>query len=251
MQGFALSLYTRYKSIKKTANQVDRELAMRRKLKEELARICTRILNAGEEMEISQLYDETKDLYEKLAVLKYIEDKLSDIEIDVSQHSIASKFEKMASAVLEGNTSVPETNPHKEDIITPGIDTIKGMVAEMPSAAEVEKIFAEFVAKPETIKSDKDEVTPQPKEDSGKKSVNEKFTEKVIKVGLNDRHAFVTHLFNDNADEFARVISELNTIDSEERSMAFIENMVKPEFDWTGKEEIEARFKELITRRFA
>lgn len=224
---------------------------MRRKLKEELARICTRILNADAEMDIPQLYEEAKVLYEKLAVLKYIEEKLNDIEIDVSQNTIASKFEKMASAVLEGNTAVPETNPHEEDIITPGIDTIKGMVAEMPSAAEVEKIFADFVAKPETIKSDKDEVTPQVKETSKMKSVNEKFTEKVIKVGLNDRHAFVSHLFNDNADDFARVISQLNTIDSEERSLAFIENMVKPEYDWTGKEEVESRFMELIIRRFA
>ena len=224
---------------------------MRRKLKEELARICASILKSEEEMDIPQLYEEAKGLYEKLAVLKYIDDKLNDIEIDVTQHSIASKFEKMASAVLEGNTAVPESNPHKEDIITPGIDTIKGMVAEMPSAAEVEKIFAEFVAKPEPIKNDKDEVTPENTTTSKSKSVNEKFTEKVIKVGLNDRHAFVTHLFNDNADDFARVISQLNTIDTEERSFAFIENMVKPEYDWTGKEEIESRLKELITRRFA
>ena len=224
---------------------------MRRKLKEELARICASILKTDEEMDIPQLYEEAKELYEKLAVLKYIDDKLNDIEIDVSQHSIASKFEKMASAVLEGNTAVPESNPHEEDIITPGIDTIKGMVAEMPSAAEVEKIFADFVAKPETVKNDKDEVTPEVSENPKSKSVNQKFTEKVIKVGLNDRHAFVSHLFNDNADDFARVISQLNTIDSEERSIAFIENMVKPEYDWTGKEEIESRFMELIIRRFA
>ena len=224
---------------------------MRRKLKEELARICASILKTDEEMDIPQLYEEAQGLYEKLAVLKYIDDKLNDIEIDVSQHSIASKFEKMASAVLEGNTAVPETNPHKEDIITPGIDTIKGMVAEMPNAAEVEKIFAEFVAKPETIKNDKDQVTPIDTETSKSKSVNENFSEKVITVGLNDRHAFVTHLFNDKADDFSRVISQLNTIESEERSIAFIENMVKPEYDWTGKEEIESRFMELIIRRFA
>jgi len=220
-------------------------------LKEELARICTKILKTEAEMDIPQLYEEAKGLYEKLAVLRYIDEKLNDIEIDVSQNTIASKFEKMASAVLEGNTGVPESNPHEEDIITPGIDTIIGMVAEMPSAAEVEKIFADFVAKPETMKSDKDEVTPEVKEDPKSKSVNEKFTEKVIKVGLNDRHAFVTHLFNDNADDFARVISQLNTIDTEERSVAFIENMVKPEYDWTGKEEIESRFMELIIRRFS
>lgn len=224
---------------------------MKRKLKDELVRLSNQILESDDAMEIPQLYEAARSLYEKLAVIKYIDDNLNDIQIDVSQNTIASRFEKMAGAVLEGNTSVPETNPHEEDIITPGIDTIKGMVAEMPSAAEVEKIFAEFVAKPKEIKSDKDEVTPQVAEPTSKKSVNQKFTEKVIKVGLNDRHAFVAHLFNDNADDFSRVISQLNTIENEERSIAFIENMVKPEYDWEGKEEIEARFMELITRRFA
>lgn len=224
---------------------------MKRKLKEELVSLCNRILESDQATEIPQLYEAARILYEKLAVIKFIDDNLNDIQIDVSQNTIASRFEKMAGAVLEGNTSVPETNPHEEDIITPGIDTIKGMVAEMPSAAEVEKIFAEFVAKPQEMKSDKDEVTPKVVETAKKKSVNQKFTENVIKVGLNDRHAFVSHLFNDNADDFARVISQLNTIESEERSIAFVENMVKPEYDWTGKEEIEARFMQLITRRFA
>ena len=224
---------------------------MKQKLKEELAKLCSHILATDEQTEIPQLYEAAKSLYEKLAVLKFIDDKLNDIEIDVTKNGIAAKFEKMANAVMEGNTSVPETNPHAEDIITPGIDTIKGMVAEMPSNAEVEQIFSDFIAKPEVIKSDKDEVTPETTEASGKKSVNDVLSPDEIKVGLNDRHAFVKHLFADDADNFARVISQLNTIDSEERSLAFINNMVKPEYDWSGKEEIETRFIELITRRFA
>lgn len=224
---------------------------MKQKLKDELASLCSHILAADEATDIPQLYEAAKSLYEKLAVLKFIDDKLNDIEIDVTKSGIASKFEKMANAVMEGNTSVPETNPHAEDIITPGIDTIKGMVAEMPSSAEVEKIFSDFIAKPELIKSDKDEVSPEEAESSNKKSLNDAFTPKEIKVGLNDRHAFVKHLFGDDADNFTRVISQLNTIDSEERSLAFIDNLVKPEYDWSGKEEFETRFIELITRRFA
>lgn len=224
---------------------------MKQKLKEELARLCSQILASDEATDIPQIYEAAKSLYEKLAVLKFIEDKLNDIEIDVTKNGIASKFEKMANAVMEGNTGVPETNPHAEDIITPGIDTIKGMVAEMPSSAEVEKIFSDFIAKPEVIKSDKDEVTPEATDTSNNKSVNDAFTPNEIKVGLNDRHAFVKHLFGDDADNFTRVISQLNTIDSEERSLAFIDNMIKPEYDWSGKEEFETRFIELITRRFA
>lgn len=224
---------------------------MKRKLKDELNQLASAILSAKGEMELSQLYEASRKLYEKIAVLRFIEDKLNDIEIDVSSNAIANKFEKMATAVMNENKSVPESNPHQEDIIIPGMQTIKDMISEMPGEADVDQFFAEFVAKPKTIKNDKEEVTPEIP--NGKnKSLNETLTQKVISVGLNDRHAFVKHLFNGSTEDFNRVISQLNTIDNEERSIAFIENMVKPDYNnWAGQEEIASRFMSLISRRFS
>ena len=47
-------------------------------------------------------------------------------------------------------------------------------------------------------------------------------------------------------------MTQLQTIDSEERSKAFIINLVKPEYNnWEGKEDYEERFMALIARRFA
>lgn len=226
---------------------------MKRKLKEELIKMATEILTSQEDKNISQLYENAKDLYEKLAVLKFIEEKLNDIEIDVSKNVLASKFETLANAVMTENRSVPENNPHEEDIITPGIDTIKHMVSEMPSAAEVEQVFREFVAKKEVIKGDKEILNPVQENDaSPAKSLNDKLVAREIKVDLNDRLAFVKHLFRESTEDFNRVISQLNTIDTEERSRAFIENMIKPEYDnWKGKETYENRFMALIERRFA
>lgn len=228
---------------------------MKRKLKEELVRLCTDILTSQGKQEIPELYDSARALYEKLAVLKFIEEKLNDIEIDVSKNVIAAKFEKMANAVMNENKSVPESNPHEEDIITPGIDTIKDMISEMPGSVDVEQFFAEFVAKPDPVKSDKDWVSPKPESvpaDAKKKSLNDVLTNKEISVGINDRHAFVKQLFDGSTEDFNRVISQLNTIDTEERSVAFIENMVKPDYDgWKGKEEMASRFMALIKRRFA
>ncbi len=225
---------------------------MKRKLKEELVKMATEILTSQEDKNISQLYENAKDLYEKLAVLRFIEEKLDDIQIDVTKNVLASKFETLANAVMTENRSVPENNPHDEDIITPGIDTIKHMVSEMPSAAEVEQVFREFVAKKEVIKEDKEILTPELENDkSSARSLNEKLVRE-IKVDLNDRLAFVKHLFRESTEDFNRVISQLNTIDTEERSRAFIENMIKPEYDnWKGKENYENRFLALIERRFA
>lgn len=231
---------------------------MKRKLKEELIKMSTDIITSRDltEMEIPQLYEAARNLYEKLAVLKFIDEKLNDIEIDVSKNVMASRFEKMANAVMNENKLVPENNPHEEDIITQGIDTIKGMVSEMPNDEDNDRLFVEFVAKPETTKADNNkassQVSQEIKEVSKPKSLNEKLTNKEITVGLNDRLAFVKNLFNDSTEDFNRVISQLNTIDSYERSMAFIDNMVKPDYNqWAGKEEYEIRFLALIERRYS
>ena len=224
---------------------------MKRKLREELIKLSTDIITSREDKELTELYDTAKELYEKLAVLKFIDEKLKDVEVDVSKNVVAARFEKMANAVMSGNTSVPENNPHEEDIITPGMNTIKEMVSEMPSEA-IEYIFGDFIAKPETTKNEKEIVSPEPtQENNAPKSLNDKLT-KNLSIGLNDRLAFVKHLFDGSMDDYNRVVSQLNTIETLERSVSFIENMVKPEYNhWEGKEEYQERFMAILERKFA
>ncbi|MDO6515982.1 hypothetical protein SAMN05421766_101437 [Zobellia uliginosa] len=236
---------------------------MKKKLKEELRKLSTEIITSRD-MDLSEMYDAAKGLYEKLAVLKYIEEKLNDIEIDVSKNVIAQKFEKMANAVLNENASVPESNPHEEDIIIPGMDTIKDIVSEMPNHEErVDEVLEEFLSKPDYMKNDKELFEPQtpvvpnhngssPKKEVHTKSLNDKLSTKELKIDLNNRLAFVKHLFNGSTEDYNRVLSQLNTIDSEERSISFIENMVKPDYNnWAGKEEYAQRFMQFIERKFS
>lgn len=229
---------------------------MKRKLKEELRKLATDIITSRDTESIADIYKSAQALYEKLAVLKFIDEKLNDIEIDVSSNVIANKFEKMANSVLDANTSVPENNPHNEDIIIPGMDTIKDMVSEMPIEGTDENVLADFLGKPDLLKNDK-ELFMHVKENGTKKettakSLNDKLNGKEIKVDLNNRLAFVKHLFNGSTEDYNRVLSQLSTIDTEERSISFIENMVKPDYNnWEGKEEYAERFMGLIERRFA
>lgn len=226
---------------------------MKRKIREELIKIATDIITSREDKELTELYGAAKDIYEKLAVLKFIDEKLGDIEVDVSKNILASRFEKMANRVMSGNTTVPETNPHEEDIITPGMHTIKEMVSEMPTEA-LEFIFGDFVPKSEVIaaKEKLDTTTIEMPVENKSKSLNDRLSNKSIQIGLNDKLAFIKHLFANSQDEYQRVISQLNTLESEERSMSFINNMVKPEYNnWEGKEEYENRFKAIVERKFA
>jgi hypothetical protein len=80
------------------------------------------------------------------------------------------------------------------------------------------------------------------------KSLNARFSN--FSLGLNDRLAFSKHLFNDNPEDLARVVNQLNTLESFEESVDFIENMVKPEYDWSAKQDYEERFLNLIRLRF-
>tara|TARA_R110000744_G_C19304730_1_gene556082 strand:- start:59 stop:751 length:693 start_codon:yes stop_codon:yes gene_type:complete len=230
---------------------------MKNKLKLELRKLSTEILTADNLDDVTNLYEVSKNLYEKLAVLKFIEVELNDMEVDVSKNAIAAKFEEMAAAVLKGNTGVPENNPHDEDIVKhPGMETIKGFISEMPSNDDLEDVLAEFMSKPDLMKNDKELFMPS-KEDlkqtnAAPKSLNDRLAKSNVKVDLNDRLAFVKHLFNNSMEDYNRVLSQLNTIDSEERSISFIKNMVKPDYNnWAGKEPFEERFIELVSRRFS
>ena len=72
-----------------------------------------------------------------------------------------------------------------------------------------------------------------------------------IQIGLNDRIVFVKNLFEGSQEDFNRVISQLNTFKTEKEAKKFITKMVKPDYNWSEKEELENRLITIIERRFA
>ena len=74
---------------------------------------------------------------------------------------------------------------------------------------------------------------------------------KGINIWLNDRLAFIRHLFDGNTGDYNRVVSQLNTFNSLEEAKKFIQLVVKPDYKhWAGKEEYEQRFMELVENKF-
>ena len=75
---------------------------------------------------------------------------------------------------------------------------------------------------------------------------------KTIKIDLNDRIAFVKHLFGNSNEDYNRVLNQLITYDSFEEAQNFIEEMVKPDYNnWDGKEDYSERFMDIIAKKFA
>ena len=157
-------------------------------------------------------------------------------------------------STLDENLFV-SNEPIDEELIEPATEKIKDIVAQMPpEAQQIEEILKDVIAQPVFEKNDMEEVTPAAtngvETEIKQKSLNDRL-KKGITIGLNDRIAFVKHLFDGSTEDFNRVISQLNTIESELEALEFLNGMVKPEYNnWEGKEEYEQRFLTFIEGRY-
>ena len=155
----------------------------------------------------------------------------------------------------------------------PAIEKIKDIVAQMPQeTSEVDDIVDEINKKGnDAVAADFAETLGQvpmfePLETASTKEEAEEelslsTTEKVsldenlktgeFNIGLNDRLAFVNHLFENNNEDYDRVLSQLTTMDSFEEISDFIENIIKPDYNnWEDKADYESRFLEIIEKKF-
>lgn len=224
---------------------------MKKKLELELIKIANEILELEGQQDINAMHSVSRKLYEKLTILKFVEDNFDEVKPQIDDNAIEKKFEELANSFLDDNRNIPESNPHEEDIMIPGMETIKDMVKEMPKEESLEDLLSGILPDPVFIKRDAEILSPTEADvklmnEQRKKSLNDKYRG-TINIGLNDRIAFVKHLFDGNNEDYNRVLSQLNSLSSENEKRTFINQMVKPDHNnWEGKEEFENRFLELI-----
>ena len=124
---------------------------------------------------------------------------------------------------------------------TPVVEEVAVEIQPEPVVAETPKVLEE------EVKATFEKVSQEPKISSLNDRLN-----KTISFGLNDRIGFEKKLFGGSSDDFNRVVSQLNTFDSFEEAKAFVLDFVKPDYNnWEGNEEFEARFMEIIEKKFS
>lgn len=147
--------------------------------------------------------------------------------------------------------------------------TFDSKINEEPTEVKVEKtekpaqvLFDDFLgtnyAEPVFVKPEELEAEKKAKEETSrlaeyvsKTSLNDKIS-RGLTIGLNDRVAFMKHLFDDNSEDYNRVLSQLITFDTLQEARDFLDNFVKPDYnDWKGKEEYAERFMEIIEKKFS
>ena len=125
-------------------------------------------------------------------------------------------------------------------------------VSEEPSQGvneSLEDLFATAISEPVFVKKE----DPAPEEEvleQNPKNLNDVLG-KGLKIGLNDRLAFIKNLFDEHPEEYQRVIAQILVFENLEEAQEFIETFVKPEYNsWEGKETYEERFYKIIEQNF-
>ncbi|MGK4566390.1 hypothetical protein [Flavobacterium sp. 3HN19-14] len=105
------------------------------------------------------------------------------------------------------------------------------------------------VAEPEIVEEEKPK--PQdPEETAPYKPLSEHLS-KTITIGLNDRIGFEKQLFGGSSEDLNRVLSQLNTFNTFAEAQDFIEDMVRPDYNWDGKDDYVQRFMDIVEKKFS
>lgn len=259
---------------------------MKKSLKEELVSLAHRILQLKEGASYEQITKEAREVYEKLAVLAYAEklEKAQLPTIGLEKIATALQEDNIDAETATGPPSPSEIetanqekfkearsdDEHRPDgtlfneeapVHEPVIEKIKDMVAEMPPEAAAIDELVESIEPKKYQKNDMLDIggeyaqTPifEPvvaQEDEKPKNLNDRL-KAGLKVGLNDKLAFVKHLFDGNNEDYVRVVSQLETFTTITEAQDFVSQMIKPDYNnWEGKEEYEERFMQIVSNKF-
>lgn len=247
---------------------------MKKKLESELVSIAHRILKLKGKEDVVKLHAEVAVLYEKLTVLKFahenFEEDMPTIGNDSSFFGMLDEAfnNKLSDTIeVEDKIYINLDEIEDDDIMEPAIEKIKDMVAQMPHETHEVDALLESVKKQSNFhKNSLDDITAdfreipvfepvslgmnKPKGDI-KKSLNDKLNREKLNIGLNDKLAFIKHLFNGKEKDYERVLSQISSLSSFNEVNKLIQGIIKVDYNgWAGKEEYEDRFMGIIEAKF-
>ena len=217
---------------------------MPNKIHHKLKQLAKEILEMDEPYDYQKVYEGTLLLFERLILIKNTKGFKKDFREDLETNSdqTVDFFKTQPSS---------ETTQLKfndlEEISSIMDDNIKEIVKEVPETkTSVADLFHENC---EELSFERKGVETG-NEKGIQKSLNDKFS-KGLKVDLNDRSAFIKHLFDQNTKDYQRAISQIATLQSWEHAQKFILEIIKPDYNyWEGKEQYEIRFLKIVENNF-
>lgn len=241
---------------------------MHKKLAADLVSLAHSILQMKNKNDVAVLYEKALEVYEKLSVLKFVEEHVNSLpDLGKTKEEIISEIEQNLEKKAEENTAllveeekeVVDNSFEKieeiEDIIVDETLQVEDKHKETSTIQttledELKEAISADVATQLFENVSKEKPVVETNTVSKQRSLNDAFFNSNLQVGLNDRIAFVKHLFEGSQEDFNRVLSQLNSFKTEKEAKNFITKLVKPDYDWSTKEEYELRLLNLIERKF-
>ena len=217
---------------------------MSKKIHQELFRIAKEILEKDKTPDLRKVYDQTLSLFEQLILIKHF----GELSGDLSQE-LDLKFDNRIDFIKADDKEITEEDFQKTVSHDP-LDlnnSVKDIVKETLEKKSHEVKMDELTTQDLSFEP-KEKVSTQ--KEIIKERLNDKFS-KGLQIDINDRLAFIKHLFDKSPNEYQRAISQISTLQSWNQAKVFILEMVKPDYDnWKGKELYEERFLKIIENNF-
>ncbi|MBG7629456.1 MAG: hypothetical protein IZT56_03405 [Bacteroidetes bacterium] len=260
---------------------------MHKKIEAELVALAHSILELKNNHDVNALHKKATLICEKLAVLKFVAAYIDEMpnEEETKNENIVEDL----SEEIEVENLIKETVEKAEELVSEAAETLVEEtevpvenIAEGKTVVIEDQIEVEFIAEESLIKDDLKEPSPlqftleaefkdaisadvatelferatkenpviEEKTEIKQKSLNDTVFSNKLQVGLNDRIAFVKHLFDGSQEDFNRVLSQLNSFKTEDEAKTFVQEFVKPDYNWSASLEYEERLMDLIERKF-
>lgn len=171
---------------------------MKKKLEADLMSIAHRVLQMKNKSDINQLCIETRKLYEKLAILQFVEEHFEGVKPTIGQAEVVAKMKQFFE---ENHLSEVKPAMTKIEIVAEEIEEEESIVDEVVVVVETEEIFEE------------EEVAIEPEEETAAETVDEEI----------DQVDFLPSFELDEEEEEDKIAAEQIQAKPEEVQISFLD----------------------------
>lgn len=190
-------------------------------------------------LQVELLLDDARSLHERLAVLQYL-----SFEKEVKSKSKEKKDKKKEKKKPFG---IKFESVDSQESLTKQID-LEESIDEVLETNEIAKPLDSTDSLISTSVNDRfaqsetsslaDQLSKQPIKDL------------INAIGINEKFLFIEQLFNNDGISYNAELTVLNSMDSFEEAINYINNELQNKFDWKLKGTVEKKFIRLVERRY-
>ena len=206
---------------------------MKKKLEADLISIAHRILKLKNKEDLAQLHIETQKLYEKLSVLKFVEDNFSDVKPTIGN----SNIQELVNAVLENE---PEVDEAQVDAAPEEIE-IQSDLVEEEIEEEVEEEEEDDSDEEEESEEELEEDKEESEEEDHSDEEEEEESEEEIEEDEEEDEAFEN--IEESEEEEEESEEEIEEDEDEEETFENIEESEEEEEESEEEKEFEPHFE--------